>query len=151
MNKTLLMLLVTPLISLTCISTNLAEKAGTIYKQKEAIEDVTGAKHTLEEYLRTRSMGRYEECLDFLSDGFLDKFLQRFGTSYIDYYQHQNEDYYKNWKIVGVDRLDNGLILVSVVVEVEGPGYKSEASESYYMIEEKGCWKIQDWKIDYKK
>jgi hypothetical protein len=114
-------------------------------------QNYSGAETVLKEYLLERSVGHYEKSVTFLSETFQKKFFERSGYTYLDYYRNQNESYYKDFKILSTKRLDHGIVLIVVTVDVEGPGYKSKALENYYMSQERGVWKIYDWNIEYKK
>ncbi len=112
--------------------------------------DIQIAKTALIQYLTNREQGKFSECVKFCSDEFLSNFKKRFGTDYVNYYRNQNEDYYKNFKIMDVNKKKE-VVLIKVTVEVVGPGYKSKALENYSMIRKEGKWTILDWNIEYKK
>jgi hypothetical protein len=151
MGKVLIILSLIFLLCLTNSSEGLAMKDILTANSKAAKQDIASAERTLREYLLERSLGKYEKCLEFLSEAFQDKFLKRFGHSFVDYYRNQNENLYRDFKILSVKKLDRGFALITVAVDFEGPGYKSKAFETYHMIQERGVWKIDDWDIQYSK
>jgi hypothetical protein len=112
--------------------------------------DIQNAKTTLIQYLSSREQGKFSECLKFCSNEFLENFKKRLGTDYVDYYRNQDENDYKNFRILEVSKKKE-LILIKVATEVFGPGYKSKALENYSMVLKQGRWKILDWNIEYKK
>ena len=112
--------------------------------------DIQNAKTTLIHYLTSREQGKFSECVKFCSNEFLDNFKKRFGADYVNYYRNQNENYYKNFRILDVSKKKES-ILIKVAIEVVGPGYKSQALENYSIVRKEGKWKILDWNIDYKK
>jgi hypothetical protein len=112
--------------------------------------DIQNAKTTLIQYLSSREQGKFSECLKFCSNEFLENFKKRLGTDYVDYYRNQDENDYKNFRILDVSKKKE-LILIKVSIEVFGQGYKSKALENYSMVRREGRWKILDWNIDYKK
>lgn len=149
MKRIIMVLFLVPFLALACSTTKTANEEGKNYNPGEKSESIRNAESTLRDYLRARSMGKYEECLQFLGRDFLNRFEKNFETDYVDYYRNQNEDYYKNFKILSREQLGSG-VLMKVTVDVEGPGYKSEAVEYYHMIQERGIWKIDDWRIEYR-
>ncbi len=130
---------------------SIVKKEGFNPVSKSVIQNDRNAELTLREYLFERGKGRYEKCLEFLTKNFQNNFKRKFNTDYLNYYRNQNEDYYKDFKITSVRQQDNGLILINVTINIEGPGYKSKALENYYMIYELSSWKIYDWRIEYLK
>jgi len=107
------------------------------------------AKVTLLQYLSKRSQGEYIECKRFLSKKFLQDFIKKFGSTYVDYYRWEKEEHYFNFKIIDALKT-KGLISIEVSVEVQVPGYTGEALESYRMGLEEGHWKIVGYDIEYK-
>jgi hypothetical protein len=107
------------------------------------------AKATLLQYLYKRSHGDYKECKKFLSKHFLQDFIKKFGSAYLDYYRWENEDYYNNFNILNAIKTKN-LISIKIAVEIQGPGYEGEALEEYRMSHEEDHWKIVDYDIEYK-
>ena len=112
------------------------------------VDEKQEAKVTLLKYLSKRSQGKFIECKEFLSKKFLQDFIKKFGSAYLEYYRWEKEEMYINFKILDVLKTKN-LISIKVSVEVQGPGYTAEALEDYSMGYEEGHWKIIDYDIEY--
>jgi hypothetical protein len=113
------------------------------------VDEKQEAKDILLQYLSKRSQGKFIECKEFLSKKFLQDFIKKFGSSYLEYYRWEKEERYTNFKILEVLKTKD-LISINVSVEVHGPGYKTEALENYSMSYEESRWKIIDYEIEYK-
>gem|GEM_PF-4224731 len=84
-----------------------------------------------------------------LTTKLLTKYTQLFSTDYVNYYRNKNEDFFKKPEIIEISCNDS-VINMKVSVEVEGPGYITEAIEWYSLIQENGKWKIDDWSIKFR-
>ena len=113
------------------------------------VDEKQEAEVTLLQYLSKRSQGKFIECKDFLSKKFLQDFIKKFGSAYLEYYRWEKEERYTNFRVLEVLKTKD-LISINVSVEVHGPGYTTEALEDYSMGYEEGRWKIIDYDIEYK-
>jgi hypothetical protein len=103
---------------------------------------------TLEKYLFYRANGRYKKCEKFLSKHFMDEFVKTFGTKYASYFRNQDEENYRGYKILSTKKTERNMAVIHVMVEVEGPGYKYEALEQYFMIRKNNGWQINAWQFE---